>query len=323
MVDAGGSGEDRVEKQLTEQRRQVECSEVPNLLAALEQRREDAAVKRMMPSYVRSFFDKAAPHAGVGIAGDLGGVFFFDPCPDTVRRAMQTYPDEIQDRLTFSRELAMPPDALAPRAIYLHPGEPVAAAPQGGRLEGGAGQRSQAEGLRAGAGESRRATLVRRVVPADGVGQPAHGTGDAVRHGARPAAARRPDGSPPRRPGRDDRGAGHARARGEARSLRGGCLGPDEEDGLRSSVPPAGRRGPLHRGEGPRPSWRNRAHRERVGPGPELPALRIRQSSGSRRATATTTSTCCSSTAACAAWSPSTSSWASSSPTTPGSSAST
>jgi len=116
---------ERVEKQLTEQRRQVECSEVRNLLAGLEQRREDAAVKRMMPSYVRSFFDKAAPHAGVGIAGDLGGVFFFDPCPDTVRRAMQTYPDEIQDRLTFSRELAMPPDALSPHAIYLHPGEPV------------------------------------------------------------------------------------------------------------------------------------------------------------------------------------------------------
>ena len=116
---------ERVEKQLTDQRRRVECSEVKNLLAAFQQRREDAAVKRMMPSYVRAFFDKAAPHAGVGIAGDLSGVFFFDPCPDTVRRAMQTYPDEIQDKLTFSRELALPPDALSPRAIYLHPGEPV------------------------------------------------------------------------------------------------------------------------------------------------------------------------------------------------------
>jgi SNF2 family DNA or RNA helicase len=116
---------ERVEKQLKEQRRQVECSEVKNLLAALEKRREDAAVKRMMPSYVRAFFEKAAPHAGVGISGDICGVFSLDPCPDTVRRAMQTYPNEIQDRLTFSRELALPPETLSPRAIYLHPGEPV------------------------------------------------------------------------------------------------------------------------------------------------------------------------------------------------------
>ncbi len=116
---------DRVEQQLTEQRRRVECSEVRNLLAALQEHRENAALKRMMPSYVRGFFHKAAPHAGVGLIGDLEGIFSFDPCPDTVRRAMQAYPEEIQNRLTFSRELALPPDALAPRAIYLHPGEPV------------------------------------------------------------------------------------------------------------------------------------------------------------------------------------------------------
>ena len=116
---------DRAEHQTSEQQRRVECSEVRNLLAALQDRREDAAVKRMMPSYVRAFFDKAAPHAGVGLVGDLDGVFFFDPCPDSVRRAMQAYPDEIRDQLTFSRDLALPPDALSPRAIYLHPGEPV------------------------------------------------------------------------------------------------------------------------------------------------------------------------------------------------------
>jgi superfamily II DNA or RNA helicase len=116
---------DQVEHHLTEQRSRVECSEVRQLLDSLQERREDAEVKRMMPSYVRAFFAKAAPHAGVGLAGDLDGVFFLDPCPDSVRRAMQTYPDEIQDKLTFSREIALPPDALSPRAIYLHPGEPV------------------------------------------------------------------------------------------------------------------------------------------------------------------------------------------------------
>ena len=116
---------DKVQQQLADQRRRVECSEVRNLIAALERRREEAALKRMMPAYVRSFFDKAVPHAGAAVCGDLDEIFCLDPCPETVRRAMLAYPEEIQDRLTFSRDLALPPDALSPRAIFLHPGEPV------------------------------------------------------------------------------------------------------------------------------------------------------------------------------------------------------
>jgi superfamily II DNA or RNA helicase len=116
---------ERVEQQLVRQRQRVECSEVRNLLESLRRRREDAELQRMMPAYVRSFFEKAAPIAGVELLGDLDGIFSMDSVPETIRRAMDGYPEAIHDRLTFSRELALPPDALSPRAIYLHPGEPV------------------------------------------------------------------------------------------------------------------------------------------------------------------------------------------------------
>ncbi len=116
---------ERVEKQLAEQRKRVECTEVRRLLDGLKLRREEAELKRMMPAYVRGLFEKAAPLLGIGISGDPGNVFALDPCPENVRRAMVGYPDEIQNRMTFAKELALPKDALAPHAIYLHPGEPV------------------------------------------------------------------------------------------------------------------------------------------------------------------------------------------------------
>jgi superfamily II DNA or RNA helicase len=116
---------ERVEKQLSEQRKRVECSEVRKLLASLKERQEQAALRRMMPAYVRGYFEKAAALAGISIVGDIDGIFALDPCPENVRRALLGYPDEIQSRLTFSRELALPSDALSPRAVYLHPGEGV------------------------------------------------------------------------------------------------------------------------------------------------------------------------------------------------------
>lgn len=116
---------EHVRAQIVQRQRRVECSEVKSFLDTLRKRQEDAGTKRMMPSYVRAFFQKSAPYAGVGVVGDINGVFSLDPCPDLVRRAMQGYPEKIQNKLTFSRELALPSDALSPRAIYLHPGEPV------------------------------------------------------------------------------------------------------------------------------------------------------------------------------------------------------
>ncbi len=116
---------DAARRRLEEQRRRVACAEVRNLVERLARRREEAAARRMMPAYVRAFFQRAVAHAGVGIVGDIQRVFHLDPCPEPVQRALRTYPEALHHRLTFDREVALPPEALNPRAIYLHPGEPV------------------------------------------------------------------------------------------------------------------------------------------------------------------------------------------------------
>jgi hypothetical protein len=79
----------------------------------------------MMPAYVRRYFQWAAPRAGAGIRGDIEGVFWLDPCPPSVQKALATYPEAVRQRLTFDRERAMPDLARDPDAVYLHPGEPV------------------------------------------------------------------------------------------------------------------------------------------------------------------------------------------------------
>ena len=120
-----GMTADKFKAQLAEQARKVEVTEVRSLLEALKQQREAAEMKRMMPAYVRGFFQAAAPLVGVTIEGDVAGAFRVADCPDTVQRAIDTYPEQIRDALTFDRALAMPEDALQPQAIYLHPGETV------------------------------------------------------------------------------------------------------------------------------------------------------------------------------------------------------
>jgi superfamily II DNA or RNA helicase len=114
-----------VERMLAERVRKVEVSQVRTLLAALQAQREVAEVRRMMPAYVRRFFQWAAPRVGAGIRGDIEGLFWLDPCPPGVQRSLATYPEPIRQRLTFDREAAMPDLARDPHAIYLHPGEPV------------------------------------------------------------------------------------------------------------------------------------------------------------------------------------------------------
>ncbi|MBM4458394.1 MAG: DUF3883 domain-containing protein [Chloroflexi bacterium] len=116
---------EQVEQFLKDQARKVEVSQVRNLLAALQAQREVAEVRRMMPAYVRRCFQWAAPRAGAGIRGDIEGLFWLDPCPPSVQRALATYPEAVRQRLTFDRERAMPDLARDPDAIYLHPGEPV------------------------------------------------------------------------------------------------------------------------------------------------------------------------------------------------------
>lgn len=116
---------DRVEAQLAGLKRKVEVSQVRALLQALENQREVAEMRRMMPAYVRRFFQLAAPLVGVGVRGDVEGVFHLDPCPPGVAQALANYPKEVHQRLTFDRERAIPDLAQDAQAIYLHPGEPV------------------------------------------------------------------------------------------------------------------------------------------------------------------------------------------------------
>jgi superfamily II DNA or RNA helicase len=116
---------EKTEVILAAQERKVETSEVRALLRALQNQQESAETRRMMPAYIRRFFQLAAPKAGVGVKGDIEGVFALEPCPPSVRRALATYPEAVQHKLTFERKRAKPDLTHEPAAIYLHPGEPV------------------------------------------------------------------------------------------------------------------------------------------------------------------------------------------------------
>ena len=116
---------EQAQRTLEQRRRKVEIAEVRAVLDALHQQREIAEMRRMMPAYVRGFFELAAPRVGVGVRGNIEDIFSLDPCPEGVRRALETYPPAIRDKLTFERELAIPGWGSEQRAIYLYPGEPV------------------------------------------------------------------------------------------------------------------------------------------------------------------------------------------------------
>jgi len=116
---------EQFEHTLDQQRRRVEVSEVRAVLEALQHQREIAEMRRMMPAYVRRFFELTAPRVGVKIQGDVTGVFSLGACPHSVRRALAPYPPSIRDRLTFERDAATPDWGREARAIYLYPGELV------------------------------------------------------------------------------------------------------------------------------------------------------------------------------------------------------
>lgn len=120
-----GLSAQQTEKLLHEQARRVEVSDVRALLHALQNRREVASLRRMMPAYIRRFVQLTAEHIGMGIRGDIETIFWLDPCPVAVDQAFSAYPDALRQRLTFDRDLAKPELTRQPRAIYLHPGEPV------------------------------------------------------------------------------------------------------------------------------------------------------------------------------------------------------
>ncbi len=116
---------ENIKNQLKTQQKLVTSSEVRRLLAGVQKRRESAETLRMMPAYVRGFFQDAAPLVGYEIDGDVKDIFKLSYCPPSVQIAIEKYPTQLRDRLTFSKALALPTESNQPQAIYLHPGEPI------------------------------------------------------------------------------------------------------------------------------------------------------------------------------------------------------
>ncbi len=78
-------------------------------------------LRRLLPGYVRSFIERAAPLLGLRIEGDLDGVFSF---AEARPRALEPFWPILEDYLPESRNRFMlhnPGDSTA--AIFLHPGE--------------------------------------------------------------------------------------------------------------------------------------------------------------------------------------------------------
>ena len=114
-----------IQKQLDGQKKSVASTEVKRLLYNVQEQRESAETLRMLPAYVRSFFEDTAPFLSYRIEGDIETTFKLSRCPTSVQNAIDEYPLNLRDRLTFSRELALPPKSEKPEAIFLHPGEPI------------------------------------------------------------------------------------------------------------------------------------------------------------------------------------------------------
>ena len=117
---------ENIKGQLEAQQELVTCSEVKRLLVGVQKaegiRRNasrDAGVCAE-PSL------KMSPRwSAIEIYGEVEEIFKLSHCPAFVQSVIEKYPPYLQDRLTFSRELALPTGLDQPEAIYLHPGESV------------------------------------------------------------------------------------------------------------------------------------------------------------------------------------------------------
>ena len=96
--------------------------DVRRLLPRLKKDLETETYRRLMPGYVRNFFEQALPLLDLGADGDLSKTFSLHPLKpgafDVLWPILESYPPELRNRFTFSR-----PSADTP-AIFLHPGEP-------------------------------------------------------------------------------------------------------------------------------------------------------------------------------------------------------
>lgn len=116
---------ENIQKHLKGQQKSVASSEVKRLFTNVQEQRESAETLRMLPAYVRGFFEDTTPLLGYRIDGDIEATFKLSGCPTSVQNAIDGYPSQLRHRLTFSRELALPTGSEKSEAIFLHPGEPI------------------------------------------------------------------------------------------------------------------------------------------------------------------------------------------------------
>jgi len=99
-----------------------EGGDVKSKLPAQRAKLEREQMRRLLPGYVRSFLERAAPLLRFGLDGDLDGIFTIE-CghsqeAQALRIAMEAYPEEKRGRFTVHRP------SEEDKAIFLYPGEP-------------------------------------------------------------------------------------------------------------------------------------------------------------------------------------------------------
>jgi len=93
-------------------------------LPRLQESLELETYRRLLPGYVRRFFERAAPLVDIGFDGNLEAAFSLRPLRpgalDPLWPVMEAYGSERLNRLTFNR-----PDNDDAPVVFLHPGEPL------------------------------------------------------------------------------------------------------------------------------------------------------------------------------------------------------
>ena len=99
------------------------AGEIAPRLSGMRQELDRERYLHLLPAYVRLFVESAADKLGIGIQGDLDGVFSLEPVTpgslDALLPALEGYPSAVRDRLRIRRPGA------GEACIWLHPGEPV------------------------------------------------------------------------------------------------------------------------------------------------------------------------------------------------------
>ncbi|MEX2119489.1 MAG: helicase-related protein [Pirellulales bacterium] len=109
--------------------------ELPRLRECLDRE----MYQRLLPGYVRQFFERAAPLVGIELTGDPGGCFSLrstDGGADPLLQVLDAYPPRQRGCLSFTRPdsgrvaprdaaPARPVSGLISEAVWVHPGEPL------------------------------------------------------------------------------------------------------------------------------------------------------------------------------------------------------